>query len=164
MNRTAMLYALLSALGEVPIGQNFAVTGSVNQRGEVQAVGGVTTKIEGFYAVCKAQGLTGAQGVIIPASNAQHLMLKPDVVEAVAGGRFHVWVAHTVDEGIELLTGVPAGARQADGTYQDGTVHARVQRRLTDMAEQLVRYHQWSRSQQADSPTVAGDGRDQPPV
>jgi lon-related putative ATP-dependent protease len=155
------LYALLSALAELPIKQGIAVTGSVNQRGEIQAVGGVTTKIEGFYAVCQAQGLTGEQGVIIPAANAQHLMLKQELVEAVAGGRFHVWIAHTVDEGIELLTDVPAGVRQADGTYPEGTVHARVQRRLTEMAEQLARYHQWSRSQSPGYSTPSSDGRDQ---
>jgi predicted ATP-dependent protease len=134
------LYALLSALAEVPIRQGVAVTGSVNQRGQIQAVGGVTTKIEGFFAVCKAQGLDGNQGVIIPAANVRHLMLKPEVVEAVAKGQFHVWAVRTVDEGIELLTGMAAGERQTDGSFPAGSVHAQVQQRLVTLATRLVEF------------------------
>ncbi len=131
------LYALLSALSGLPIKQGIAVTGSVNQYGEVQAIGGVNEKIEGFFAVCKAQGLTGEQGVIIPTANVQHLMLDDEVAEAVAEGRFHIWAVDTVDQGIEILTGVPAGERQPDGTYPDGTVHRRVMDRLRQYAERL---------------------------
>lgn len=131
------LYALLSALAGLPLRQSIAVTGSVNQHGEVQAVGGVTTKIEGFYAVCKTKGLSGDQGVLIPAANAAHLMLSDEIVEAVGAGRFHVWTAHTIDEGIELLTGLPAGVRGPDGTYPKGTVHRLVEDRLRGYAERL---------------------------
>uniref|UniRef100_A0A831T8Y0 endopeptidase La n=2 Tax=Thermorudis TaxID=1649508 RepID=A0A831T8Y0_9BACT len=131
------LYALLSALSGLELKQGIAVTGSVNQHGEIQAVGGVNEKIEGFYAVCKVKGLTGEQGVIIPAANAQHLMLKDEVVEAVREGRFHVWAVRTVDEGIEILTGVPAGQRGPDGQYPEGTVHRLVSDRLRAYAERL---------------------------
>lgn len=143
---SAELYALLSSLAELPIRQGIAVTGSVNQAGAVQAIGGVTEKIEGFYAVCKAAGLTGEQGVIIPEANARHLMLKHEIVEAARAGRFHVWAVRTIDEGIELLTGVPAGARGPDGTYPEGTVHGRVQRRLEAMARSLARFNEQVRA------------------
>lgn len=131
------LYALLSALAGLPLRQAIAVTGSVNQHGEVQAVGGVTTKIEGFYAACKAKGLSGDQGVLVPAANASHLMLSDEVVEAVRAGRFHIWTARTIDEGIELLTGLPAGVRGPDGAYPEGTVHRLVEERLRGYAERL---------------------------
>ncbi len=131
------LYALLSALAGLPIKQGIAVTGSVNQYGEVQAIGGVNEKIEGFFAVCKAQGLTGEQGVIIPTANVQHLMLDDEVVQAVAEGKFHIWAVDTVDQGIEILTGVPAGERQPDGTYPEGTVHRHVMDRLRQYAERM---------------------------
>ncbi|MGQ9668109.1 MAG: Lon protease family protein, partial [Anaerolineae bacterium] len=131
------LYALLSALADLPIQQGIAVTGSVNQKGEVQAIGGVNEKIEGFYAICKVLGLNGRQGVIIPASNVKHLMLKDEVVEAVRRGQFHIWAVHTVDEGIEILTGVPAGRRLPDGTFEPGTVHYRVDQRLRQFSERM---------------------------
>ncbi len=131
------LYALLSALADLPLDQGIAVTGSVDQHGEVQAVGGVTDKIEGFFRVCGARGLTGRQGVAIPAANVRHLMLSAEVVRAVEEGRFHVWSLRTVDEGIELLTGVAAGERQGDGTYAAGTVHRLVQDRLRRYTERL---------------------------
>ncbi|MBI4172456.1 MAG: AAA family ATPase [Actinobacteria bacterium] len=118
------LYALLSALSGLPLDQGIAVTGSVDQHGEVQAIGGATRKIEGFYAVCKAKGLTGRQGVIVPATNVQHLMLSDEVAEAVRRRRFHVWAVRSVDEGIELLTGRPAAE-----------VHRLVSERLADYAE-----------------------------
>ncbi|HSR24478.1 MAG TPA: S16 family serine protease, partial [Candidatus Eisenbacteria bacterium] len=130
-------YALLSALADQPLGQGIAVTGSVDQHGEVQAVGGVTDKIEGFFRVCRARGLTGRQGVAIPAANLPHLMLSDEVVRAVEEGRFHVWALRTIDQGIELLTGVPAGERQADGTYPPGTIHRLAQDRLRRYAERL---------------------------
>jgi len=144
---SAELYALLSDLAGLPIRQGMAVTGSVNQRGEVQAIGAVTTKIEGFFAVCKGQGLDGNQGVIIPASNVRHLMLKPEVVEAVAAGTFNVWSVRTIDEGIEILTGVPAGARRHDGTFPAGTVHGLIQKRLGKLATALVQFR--ARAQRA---------------
>jgi lon-related putative ATP-dependent protease len=131
------LYALLSALSGLPLQQGIAVTGSVDQRGEVQAVGGVTRKIEGFFATCKAQGLTGHQGVIVPAANVHNLMLDDEVVEAVRKEQFHLWAVRTVDEGIELLTGCPAGRREADGSYPATTVHGRVAARLSEYADRL---------------------------
>ena len=134
------LYAILSALSELPIKQNLAVTGSVNQKGEVQAIGGVNEKIEGFYQTCKVKGLKGDEGVMIPKSNVQHLMLNEEIVEAVKQGRFHVYSVGTVDEGIEVLTGVKAGERRSDGTYEEGTVHYRVDKRLTQLAEEITKY------------------------
>jgi lon-related putative ATP-dependent protease len=132
---SAELYALLSALAEVPLKQNYAVTGSVNQWGEVQAIGGVSEKIEGFYDVCKARGLTGDQGVLIPASNIQHLMLREDVVEAVREGRFHVHAVRHVDEGIEILTGIKAGERGPDRLFPAGTINRMVEDKLRLFAE-----------------------------
>jgi len=134
------LYALLSSLSGLPIRQDLAVTGSVNQNGEIQPIGGVNEKIEGFYAVCKVKGLTGRQGVIIPYQNVDDLMLKEEVVEAVRAGKFHIYAVRTVDEGIELLTGVPAGTLQPDGTYPEGTVHYLVDRKLREMAEKLTAF------------------------
>lgn len=124
------LCALVSALAEVPIKQSLAVTGSVNQLGEVQAIGGVNEKIEGFYDVCAARGLTGEQGVVIPASNVKHLMLRKDVVQAAAEGRFHVYAVQSADEAISLLTGMPAGARDERGEFPPGAVNRRVEERL----------------------------------
>lgn len=132
---SAELYALLSAIGGVPIKQSFAVTGSVNQFGQVQAIGGANEKIEGFFDLCKARGLTGEQGVLIPQANVKHLMLRRDVVEAVAGGLFSIYPVTTIDEGIELLTGVPAGDADADGRYPEGTVNRKVADRLAALAE-----------------------------
>ncbi len=134
------LYAILSALSGKPIKQHIAVTGSVNQKGEVQAIGGVNEKIEGFYEVCKAKGLNGEQGVIIPASNVENLMLKEEVVEAVRRGKFHVYAIETVNEGIEILMGVKAGERKLDGSYETGTINDLVQGRLEEMAEKIKNY------------------------
>jgi predicted ATP-dependent protease len=134
------LYALLSALSGLPIKQGIAVTGSVNQRGEVQAIGGANEKIEGFFEVCKAKGLNGEQGVIIPHSNVTHLMLREDVVEAVAAKKFSIWSVNTIDEGLEILTGVPAGVRGADGTFPEGTVNHRVESRLREFGERLKEF------------------------
>ncbi len=131
---SAELYALLSALSGLPIRQDIAVTGSVNQHGVIQAIGGVNEKIEGFFDVCRVKGLTGQQGVMIPAANVKNLMLREDVVEAVREGKFHVWAVNTVDEGIELLTGVPAGERGPDGQFPEGTVNYLVDKRLREMA------------------------------
>ena len=137
---SAELYALLSALSGLSIRQGIAVTGSVNQHGEIQAVGGVTRKTEGFYEVCKAKGLTGEQGVILPEANVKHLMLKDEVVEAIREGRFHLWAIRTVDQGIELLTGVAAGEQRPDGSYPEGTVHQRVDARLREYAQRLKEF------------------------
>ena len=129
------LYALLSAISGLPLAQGIGVTGAVNQNGEVQAIGGATQKIEGFFAVCKTKGLTGRQGVIVPRDNLKHLVLDDEVAAAVAAGQFHIYGVATVDEGIEVLTGVPAGEWQKDGGYPAGTVHARVEERLHEMAQ-----------------------------
>jgi lon-related putative ATP-dependent protease len=131
---SAELYALISAIADAPIRQSFAVTGSVNQRGQVQAIGGVNEKIEGFFDLCKARGLDGTQGVLIPATNVKHLMLRRDVVEAVAAGKFHVYPVETIDQGIELLTGIPAGEHDEMGNYPAESINGRVQKRLNDLA------------------------------
>ncbi len=131
------LYALLSSLSNTPIKQGIAVTGSVNQQGEVQPIGGANEKIEGFFRICQARGLTGEQGVMIPASNVAHLMLDEVVVKAVEAKQFHIWPIRTIDEGIELLTGVPAGEPDEDSSYPEGTIHHAVQARLLELAEDL---------------------------
>ncbi len=131
---SAELYALLSALADVPLRQELAVTGSVNQHGEVQAIGGVNEKIEGFFDICNARGLTGKQGVLIPQANVQHLMLRQDVIDACAIGRFAVYPVSTINEGIELLTGRPAGARGADGNYPVDSINRRIEERLRTFA------------------------------
>jgi len=129
------IYAILSSLSELPLRQDIAVTGSVNQKGEIQPIGGVNHKIEGFYDVCRSRGLTGKQGVMIPQLNVPDLVLRKDVVRAVAEGRFHIWPVRTVDEGIALLTGVPAGEMDDKGGYPEGTVNFLVDRKLRSLAE-----------------------------
>ena len=131
------LYAILSAISEIPINQGIAVTGSVNQLGEVQAIGGVTAKIEGFYDLCAARGLNGRQGVLIPVSCIAHLVLREDLTRAIRDGRFHLFAVHHVTQGIEVLTGVPAGARDESGRYPAGSVFGRVERRLIEIAERM---------------------------
>ena len=135
---SAELYALLSALADAPIRQSFAVTGSVNQHGEVQAIGGVNEKIEGFFAVCNGRELTGEQGVLIPASNVKNLMLRRDVIEAVRAGKFRVYAVETIDQGMEILTGIPAGERDSAGNFPAGSVNQRVEARLVDLAERRI--------------------------
>jgi lon-related putative ATP-dependent protease len=137
---SAELYALLSAVADVPLKQSIAVTGSVNQHGRVQAIGAVNEKIEGFFDVCARRGLTGEQGVLIPASNVQHLMLRADVRQAVEDGRFHVWAVETIDEGIELLTGLDAGKTDKDGTYPPKSVNGKVAARLDEFARQRRKF------------------------
>jgi lon-related putative ATP-dependent protease len=134
------LYAILSALSGLPLRQSLAVTGSVNQKGEVQAIGGVNEKLEGFFELCKAKGLTGDQGAMIPASNVENLMLKEEIMEAAKAGNFRIFPVSTIDEGIEVLTGVAAGERRADGTYEEGTVNYRVNMRLREMAEKFKEF------------------------
>jgi predicted ATP-dependent protease len=131
---SAELYALLSAIAELPLRQSLAVTGSVNQQGGVQPIGGANEKIEGFFDICAARGLTGEQGVLIPATNVEHLMLRRDVREAVREGQFHIYPVTTIDEGIELLTGVPAGERDASGVFPEESGNGRVEKRLADSA------------------------------
>jgi predicted ATP-dependent protease len=148
--------ALLSALADVPLRQDLALTGSVNQHGEVQAIGGVNEKIEGFYDLCAARGLTGTQGVLIPAANAQHLMLRADVVEACAAGRFSVSTVASVDDALQALTGMAAGERDADGRFPADSVNGRVEARLLAFAS--ARREFASRTQ--DGPAEgSGDGR-----
>jgi ATP-dependent Lon protease len=131
------VYAILSSLAELPIRQEVAVTGSVNQNGEIQPIGGVNQKIEGFFDVCRARGLTGTQGVMIPHQNTGDLMLRKDVVEAVSQGKFHIYPVKTIDEGIEILTGVPAGEKKPDGSYPEGSVNFRVNKKLLDLARSM---------------------------
>jgi lon-related putative ATP-dependent protease len=133
----AELVALLSAISEVPVKQGIAITGSINQRGELQPIGGVNEKIEGFFAVCKSRGLSGEQGVVIPKANVKNLMLKKEVVQAVNDGKFHVYAVGTVDETVALLTGMPAGERRDDGTWPEGTVNFLVDKRLREIARKL---------------------------
>jgi len=129
------VYAILSSLAKLPLRQDIAVTGSLNQKGEIQPIGGVNEKIEGFFDVCRAKGLTGTQGVIIPHQNVQNLMLRRDVIEAVEKGLFHIYPIKTIDEGIEILTGVEAGQMREDGTFEEGTVNYLVDRELRRLAE-----------------------------
>jgi lon-related putative ATP-dependent protease len=138
---SAEVYALLSALSELPIRQELAVTGSVNQHGDIQPIGGVNQKIEGFYDVCKLKGLTGKQGVLIPAENVDDLMLRDEVIEAVAKGQFHIYPVGTVEQGIEILTGVGAGKHNPNGKFGLGSVFARVDARLHDMAQTMRKFH-----------------------
>lgn len=135
----AELLALISSLADAPIQQGIAVTGAVDQQGEVQPVGGVNEKIEGMFRACKMQGLTGEQGVVIPGRNAHNLMLDQEVVEAVAAGEFHIWTMDHIDRGIELLTGVPVGKRLPDGGWEPGSINERVDRRLSQMVESFAR-------------------------
>jgi lon-related putative ATP-dependent protease len=129
------VYAILSSLSKLPLKQNVAVTGSLNQKGEIQPIGGVNEKIEGFFEVCKAKGLTGDQGVIIPHHNVQNLMLRKDVIQAVEGGKFHIYSVKTIDEGIEILTGVKAGKRKENGEFEEGTVNFLVDTELQRLAK-----------------------------
>jgi lon-related putative ATP-dependent protease len=137
---SAELYALLSAISDVPIRQAFAVTGSVNQYGQVQPIGGVNEKIEGYFDVCHAKGLTGEQGVLIPASNVQHLMVRKDVIDAVEAGKFHIHAVETIDQGIEILTGMIAGIPDENGTYPEDSLNGKVQQRLKEFAEKRQRF------------------------
>jgi predicted ATP-dependent protease len=147
----AELCTLLSALAEVPIKQSWAITGSVNQHGQAQPIGGVNEKIEGFFDVCRTRGLTGEQGVIIPTSNVQHLMLRNDVIEAAAAGQFHVYPVQTVDQAIELLTGLSSGERDEEGNLPEGSVNRLVETRLMDLAQKRRAFDQ--------PPGKEGEGR-----
>ncbi len=137
---SAELYALLSAIADVPLRQSLAVTGSVNQHGQIQPIGGVNEKIEGFFDICVAKGLTGEQGVLIPESNIQHLMLRQDVIDAVEAGKFHIHAVKTIDQGLEILTGLTSGEPDDTGAYPEESVNGKVQRRLKEFAEKRKRF------------------------
>ncbi len=147
----AELYVLLSAISGVPLYQGIAVTGSVSQKGEVQPVGGVTKKIEAFFDICKAKKLNGKQGVIIPAKNVRNLMLKEEIVSAVKEGLFHIWPINTVEEGIEILTGMKAGSLLPDGTYEEGTFFRKVDDRLRMMIDIARKFGKEEESQKSES-------------
>lgn len=147
------IYAILSSLSGLPLRQDIAVTGSVNQKGEIQPIGGVNQKIEGFFDVCRARGLTGRQGVMIPHLNVPELILRKDVVRAVAEGKFHIWPVKTIDEGIELLTGVPAGIADEQGNFPENTVSYLVDRRLRTLAEGLKSFAEETKPQKAENDT-----------
>jgi predicted ATP-dependent protease len=134
------IYALASALSGLPLRQDIAVTGSINQQGDIQAIGGVNEKIEGFYDVCRIKGLTGTQGVMMPESNVEDLMLREDILEAVTAGKFHVWPVAKVEQGIEILTGATAGRKNGDGKFDAGTVFALMDERLREMAKTLKEF------------------------
>jgi Lon-like ATP-dependent protease len=155
------LYAILSALSHKPIDQGIAVTGSVNQHGEVQPIGGVNYKIEGFFKVCKSQGLTGRQGVMIPSRNIGDLNLEPEVVEAVKNGQFHIWAVDHVDQGIELLTGMPAGEIDEEGNYPEDTINFLVDQRLEELSQGLKEFEgpaaTESTAQEDEEETQQGD-------
>jgi lon-related putative ATP-dependent protease len=152
------LYALLSSLSGYPLKQGLAVTGSVDQQGNIQPIGGANEKIEGFFLTCQAQGLTGEQGVLLPKRNVPNLMLRDEVRQAVAEGRFHIYPVSTIDEGIEILTGVPAGERQDDGSYSKDSVHGRVMARLQEIAENLKEYKADKDSGAEGASDAAGEG------
>ena len=154
------LYALLSSIGKLPIKQNIAVTGSVNQHGEIQPIGGVTHKVEGFFDVCRIKGLSGEQGVLIPARNVRNLQLRQDVVDAVREGKFHIYAISTIDEGISILTGVEAGQPDEKGAYPEGTVNHLVNMRLEEMAEKMEEYGREKEKEEegkANSPSDEGE-------
>jgi lon-related putative ATP-dependent protease len=134
---SAELYAILSSLSKTPLKQGVAVTGSVNQKGEVQPIGAVNEKIEGYFEVCRQHGLTGEQGVVIPKSNMDNLMLKPELVSAVKEGRFHIWAVETIDQGLEILTGNKAGKKLKQGGFSKNSVHDRVDRRIRALNQNL---------------------------
>ncbi len=148
---SAELFALLSAISGVPIKQSFAVTGSINQHGEIQAIGGVNEKIEGFFDVCAHQGFDGSQGVIIPASNAKHLMLRRDVIQAVERGDFQIYAIRHADEGLELLTGLEAGEADENNVFPEGTLNGKVQQQLMKFAEKGREFSQAAQGGRRDS-------------
>jgi predicted ATP-dependent protease len=154
----AELFTLLSSLANAPLKQSLAITGSVNQHGQVQAIGGINEKVEGFFDLCIARGLTGTQGVVFPHANVHHLMLREDVVAAIAAGNFHLWPVETVEQGIELFTGVEAGVADAEGEYPPDSLHGRVSARLVELSEAARRWeHVHERVERGDG-DGGGDG------
>ena len=158
----AELCAILSSLADVPLRQDLAMTGSINQKGEVQPIGGANQKIEGFHDVCRVIGFSGQQGVIIPARNRRNLMLREDVVESVRQGRFHIFAVDSVDGAMEMLTGLPAGERQPDGAYPEGTINARVDARLRELGEVMRRFGRRDGREEPERREGEGAG-EQPP-
>ena len=146
------LYALLSSLSNLPLKQGIAITGSVDQQGNIQPIGGVNEKIEGFFLTCKHKGLTGDQGIILPQQNVVNLMLRQDVCQAVAEGNFHIYHVRTIDEGIEILTGISAGELQDDGSYPEDSVHGRVLARLKEIAANLKEHKKDGEAQNEGDP------------
>ena len=134
---SAEVYAILSAIGSIPLRQDIAVTGSVNQMGQIQPVGGISDKVEGYYEICRKIGVTGTQGVIIPKQNLPNLILNEDVQTAVRNGEFHIYAVETIDEGLEILTGRPAGTRDEGGAFPAESINGEVERRLREMALQV---------------------------
>ena len=151
------LCALLSSLADAPIKQSLAVTGSINQHGDVQPIGGVNEKIEGFFDVCKARGLTGEQGALIPASNVENLMLRQDLVEAVEEGQFHIYPVETVDQGLELLTGLPVGERDKEGNFPEGSVNQLIEARLIELAEKQRSFEEGPEKEESAKETDQGE-------
>ena len=139
---SAEVYAILSSLSGLGLRQDIAVTGSVNQKGEIQPIGGVNQKIEGMFDVCRIFGLTGDQGVLIPHQNVRNLMLREDVVDAIRQGKFHLYAIKTIDEGLEVLTDDPAGQRQSDGSYPEDSVNCLVEKRLQELHESMRGYYE----------------------
>ena len=135
---SAELYAMLSSLSDVPIKQCYAVTGSVNQKGEIQPIGGATNKVEGFFELCKKRGLNGKHGVILPHQNIKNLVLNDEVIEAVKEGKFHIYPVKTIDEGIEILTGMKAGEKKKDGSYPENTINYKVYEKLKRFAQTVA--------------------------
>nr|WP_255727799.1 S16 family serine protease [Rhodohalobacter sulfatireducens] len=131
----AELFALLSAIGDIPLKQSFSVTGSINQHGQIQPIGGVNEKIEGFFDICKKRGLTGDQGVLIPKANEKNLMLRTDILEAVENDKFHIYSIEHVDEGLKFLTGLDVGLEQEDGTFPEDTLNHKVTLNLKQLAD-----------------------------
>jgi predicted ATP-dependent protease len=156
------LFAVLSALADVGIDQGIAVTGSVNQLGEMQAIGGLCAKIEGFFDLCVARGLSGDQGVLLPRANLPHLVLRDDVAEAVARKEFHLYAVNTAAQGIEILTGLPAGERDASGRFPASSVFGRVERRIIEIAERLreAEGHMPLEAGEVIEEVATGEGRD----
>lgn len=157
---SAELYALLSDLSGVPLNQGIAITGSVNQYGEIQPIGGVNQKIEGFYHACKNRGLTGSQGVMIPKRNVKNLVLKREVIKAVEEGKFQIWAVETVDEGIEVLSGVAAGKQSPEGSYPEGTINSMVDLRLKEMAEDIRKFGKKNSDEDSNSLAEAAVSED----
>lgn len=155
---SAEVYGILSSLTGIPIQQGIAVTGSVNQKGEIQPIGGANEKIEGFYDVCKSRGLTGKQGVMLPHQNVQDLLLRPDVIEAVSKGRFHLWPVKSISDGIEILTGEPAGRRLKNGKFPAGTIFARVDDKLREMALAIDRFGRDEKDNNSSANGRTGEG------
>ena len=135
------LYAILSIPSGLPLRQNIAVTGSVNQKGEIQPIGGVNQKIEGMFELCRVSGLTGDQGVMIPHQNLRNLMLREDAMEAIREGKFHIYAVKTIDQGLQVLPGYPAGEPQVDGTYPEGTMNYLVTQRLLELNQSMRGYY-----------------------